>query len=81
MKGSENMKKQDLRTKALDKFNDGIFHSSEADFKTNDLLEEIAGKRYDIYESDDDPIYTILGTLTNSKLRRFIKGVDEIIKQ
>ena len=49
------------------------------DYKINDLLVDIAGKKYDIYEQDDDPIYTIIGSLTASERRRFIKGVEEII--
>ena len=71
--------KRKLREQALDKFFEGIDHSIEADSRTNDLLMDIAGSRYNIYEADDDPIYTILGTLTNSELRRFIKGVNKII--
>ena len=71
--------KRKLREQALDKFFEGIDHSIEADGQTNYLLMDIAGSRYNIYEADDDPIYTILGTLTNSELRRFIKGVNKII--
>ena len=73
--------KRKLREQALDKFMEGTEKSVKTDAATCDLLEHIAGKRFDIYFSDDDPIYTILGTLTNSELRQFIKGVDEIIKQ
>lgn len=72
--------KDNTRMKALNAFGKDIEYSAAADFKTNDLLKEIAGKRYDIYFQDDDPIWTIIGSLTASERRRFIKGVEEIVR-
>lgn len=55
--------------------------NSKIDSAINDLLERIAGKRYDIYYQDDDPIWTIIGSLTASERRIFIRGVDQIISK
>ena len=71
--------KNPTREQAMAVWSDGTEINTRTDFETNDLLEEIAGKRYDIYEQDDDPIYTIIGNLTASERRRFIKGVRQII--
>ena len=73
--------KDHTRQKAFDKWCEGIDKNTDTDRKTNDLLEEIAGRKYNIYEQDDDPIYTIIGNLTASERRRFIKGVNEILRR
>lgn len=56
--------------------------NSKTDGLTNDLLMEIAGKRYmPDFESDPDPIYTTIGNLTAAERRRFIKGVNKIMEE
>lgn len=58
----------------------GIERNNETDFKTNNLLEKIAGAKYKVYETSNDPIYDVVQNLTNSERRRFIKGVEKIFK-
>ena len=70
-----------LRNKALDAWAKCCEYDTRIDFEINDLLERIAGARYAIYESDDDPIWTIIGSLTASECRTFIAGVDKIINE
>lgn len=71
--------KNRLREAALEAWWTGVEQDARTDALTNDLLEDIAGKRYEIYFQDDNPIYTIIGNLTNSERRRYIKGVKQII--
>ena len=66
---------------AFDAFNYGVAFNADTDFATCGLHEEIARKRYAIYDHDDDPIWTITSNFTNSERRRFIKGVIEIVKK
>ena len=68
------------RIQAFNAWSKCLEYNTSIDIEINDLLENIAGNRYNIYYSDDDPIWTILGSLTASERRRFIKGVDLIIK-
>ena len=69
------------RSEALEMWYKGSYLNARTDHLTNQLLENIAGSRYNIYQSDDDPIYTIIGSLTNSERRKFIKGVQKIIQE
>lgn len=71
--------KDNTRQAALEAWWTCIELNERADYKVNDLLEKIAGAKYNVYESDDDPIYTIIGNLTASERRRFIKGAKEIL--
>ena len=71
--------KDNTREAALEAWWACIELNARADYKVNDLLEKIAGAKYNVYESDDDPIYTIIGNLTASERRRFIKGAKEIL--
>lgn len=50
----------------------------KTDFAVNEWLEEVAGKKYQAYEKLDDPIWQIIGNLTNSERRRFIAGCERI---
>lgn len=50
----------------------------KTDFAVNDWLEEVAGKKYQAYDRLDDPIWEIIGNLTNSERRRFIAGCQRI---
>ena len=52
--------KDHTRTAALEAFWRGIEKNAKTDYMTNVLLESIAGKRYDIYEQDNNPIWTIV---------------------
>ena len=69
------------RSAAMDIWCKGSYLNARTDYLTNQLLENIAGTRYNVYFSDDDPIYTIIGNLTNSERRKFIKGVQKIIQE
>lgn len=73
--------KDNTRQAALEAWSQCLNHNMAIDFEINELLEDIAGNRYSIYEQDDDPIYTIIGCLTASERRRFIKGVKEILNE
>lgn len=55
--------------------------NSKTDGLTNDLLMEIAGKKYMMPEQDSDHIYTTIGNLTAAERRRFIKGVNKIMEE
>ena len=50
----------------------------KTDYAVNEWLEEVAGKKYQAYEKLDDPIWQIIGNLTNSERRRFIAGCERI---
>ena len=50
----------------------------KTDIAVNEWLEEIAGKRYEIYDQLEDQIWGIIGSLTNSERRRFIEGCQRI---
>lgn len=71
--------RDNTRLPAFNAWSRGIDKNTKTDLLTNNLLEQIAGKRYDIYDTDDDPIWTIIGSLTASERRKFIKGVDKIL--
>ena len=52
------------------------------DSMVNELLDDIAGNRsYSLAYYDDDPIYTIIGNLTASEQRRFIKEANKILNE
>lgn len=70
-----------LRNKAMDAWSKCLEYDNKIDFAINDLLEKIAGRKYDIYEHDDDPIWTIIGSLTSAECRAFISGVEKIINE
>lgn len=73
--------KDNTREAALNAWCKCLESTEEVDFAINDLLVDIAGSRYNIYEHDDDPIYTIIGCLTASERRKFIKGVEAILQR
>lgn len=73
--------KDNTRQAALEAWSQCLDHNTAIDAKINGLLEDIAGNRYSIYEQDDDPIYTIIGSLTASERRKFIKGVEAILQR
>lgn len=70
-----------LRNEAMEAWAKCFEYGNKIDYAINDLLEEIAGPKYSIYEQDDDPIWTIIGSLTASECRAFISGVEKIIKE
>ena len=70
-----------LRNEAMDAWAKCLEYDNKIDFAINDLLEKIAGPKYAIYNQDDDPIWTIIGSLTASECRAFISGVDKIVNE
>lgn len=69
----------DLTIKAIQAFWYGIHFNIDTDIATCTLHEDIAGDRYSIYDTDDDPIVTITSHFTNAEKRKFIQGVIDIV--
>ncbi len=74
-------KKSKTRIAAFNAWSMCLEGTAKQDAAINDTLMSIAGKRYDIYDQDDDPIWTIIGCLTASEQRRFIREVQRIMKE
>lgn len=54
------------------------FRSVRTDAEVNDLLQEIAGEKYNDYDELDDPIWEIINRLTEEELDEFIRRSDLI---
>ncbi len=70
---------ENLRKKAFDTWAELAYRDTESDYQVNKLLEEIAGPKYDIYESSDDPIFDIINSLSADELFNFLEGCEGIM--
>ena len=70
---------ENLRKKAFDTWAELAYRDTESDYQVNKLLEEIAGPKYDIYESSDDPIFDIINSLSAAELFNFLEGCEGIM--
>ncbi len=66
------------KTRALQRWQELAFRNCETDWAVNELLERIAGEKYDDYEELDDPIVEIIDRLTEEELDAFIAEAKKI---
>lgn len=70
---------ENLRKKAFDTWAELAYRDTESDYQVNKLLEEIAGPKYNIYDSSDDPIFDIINSLSADELFNFLEGCEGIM--
>ena len=70
---------EELRKKAFDTWAELAYKDAESDYQVNKLLEEIAGPKYNIYETSDDPIFNIINSLNTAELFDFLEGCEGIM--
>lgn len=70
--------KKALAEKAMNEWCRLAFENARTDAEVNDLLQEIAGDKYDDYEELDDPIWTIINRLDNAELFDFLERCEAI---
>jgi hypothetical protein len=70
--------KKELAEKAMNEWCRLAFENARTDAEVNDLLQEIAGDKYDDYEELDDPIWTIINRLNTAELFSFLEGCEGI---
>lgn len=67
-----------LAEMALNRWQELAFRNCSTDILVNDLLQRIAGEKYDDYEELDNPIVTIIYRLTTDELIDFLSGCKHI---
>lgn len=73
------MTTNELRTKAFDKWAELIERDAEADYKVNNLLQNLTGYTPEQYDELDDPIYEIINNwLSDEALLLFLEGCEKI---
>lgn len=60
--------------KAMERWSELAFRNCSTDMQVNDLLERIAGDKYNDYDELDNPIWEIINRLDNEELDTFLIG-------
>ena len=71
-------RREEANQEALDRWAELACYNGATDAAVNDLLEEIAGEKYEKYEDYEDPIWEIIRSLSDEELDEFIDGCDYI---
>lgn len=70
--------KKALAEKAMETWIELAYKNSRTDALVNELLEQIAGDKYNDYEELDDPIWTIINRLDTAELFTFLECCEGI---
>lgn len=60
--------------RAFERWQELAYRNCETDFRVNDLLEQIAGDKYNDYDELDNPIVEIINRLDEDELDSFLCG-------